>query len=251
MPNGFINDVMFAKNADFSGSATTLLANGLTADNQLWVGSTALNAGGTNINVMTLTPGAGITLTRGAGTLTISASGGAAATTLSDDVGTIVTPLSNNIQLLGHVVNQTGTFHTSVSNVASHLLSINPMAHARWIVDPLGFNGTHTTIGAALAAATAGDTIFLMPGTYTENPTLVAGVNITAWPTDGQTGPTGASSPVVKIVGTLTASFSGSCSLSGIQFQTNGSNILSITGSNTTIVNCIFCNFNVTNATAI
>jgi len=39
------------------------------------------------------------------------------------------------------------------------------------IVDKLG-NGDFTTIQAAINAATTGQTIFLRPGTYTENPVL-------------------------------------------------------------------------------
>jgi hypothetical protein len=49
---GIQNDVLIASNANFSGTGGggTLLTNG-----QLWIGSTALNAGGTNINAGTLT----------------------------------------------------------------------------------------------------------------------------------------------------------------------------------------------------
>lgn len=39
------------------------------------------------------------------------------------------------------------------------------------IVDAAGF-GDFTTIGAAITAASSGQTIFIRPGTYTENPTL-------------------------------------------------------------------------------
>lgn len=54
---GFENDVVFAKNADFSqlDNQAPVEANGLVTDGQLWIGSTALNVGSTHINVGTLT----------------------------------------------------------------------------------------------------------------------------------------------------------------------------------------------------
>ena len=39
----------------------------------------------------------------------------------------------------------------------------------KWIVDPVSGRGTQTTIAAAITAASAGDVIFIRPGTYTEN----------------------------------------------------------------------------------
>lgn len=161
--------------------------------------------------------------------------GGVVVETLSDDVGTVVNPTANNIQLVGHVVEQGATkFSTVVAGTS--LLNINPMSSSRWIVDPLGFNGTHTTIASALTSATSGDTIFLLPGTYTENPTLKAGVNIAAYEC-------GAESRSVVINGKCTGTFAGSCAISGVCFRTNGDFALSVTGSSATTIflnNCVF-----------
>lgn len=54
---GFDNDICFAVNADFSQSdnQNVLEANGLVTNGKMWIGSTALNAGGTHINVGSLT----------------------------------------------------------------------------------------------------------------------------------------------------------------------------------------------------
>ena len=54
---GFANDVVYANNGDFSiaGSNKGSIANGLLTNGQFWIGSTALNVGGTHINVGTLT----------------------------------------------------------------------------------------------------------------------------------------------------------------------------------------------------
>ena len=102
------------------------------------------------------------------------------------------------------------------------------LTEAILIVDVNG-TGTHTTIGAALSAASAGTTIFIKPGTYTENPALVAGVNLTAWLTDADSG-------TVIINGKCTFSSAGTVIISGIQLLTNSDYFLSITGANASVV---------------
>lgn len=124
-------------------------------------------------------------------------------------------------------------------------LSTNNYGPAKFIVDgTTTANGTHSTIATALTSAVSGDTIFIRPGTYTENLTLKAGVNLTAFTCD-------AFSPNVTIVGNCTATFAGACSISGIRFQTNGAALLTVSGSAATIVNIENCYFNCTNATGI
>lgn len=191
--------------------------------------------------------GGSVNITGGANTINFDISGGGAPLeTLSDDVGTSVTPSANNIQLVGHVVEQGATkFSTVVAG--SHLLNINPMSSARWIVDPLGFNGTHTTIASAITSATSGDTIFLMPGTYTTNLTLKAGVNLAAWPCDSSLNGTGN----VQITGKLTFTGAGTVTISGIQLNTNSDFFLAVTGSAASIVNLVGCYLNCSNNTGI
>ncbi len=67
---GFDNDTMYADNVDFSGSLTP--GPTVTLNGQLLIGSTAAP----NIRVATLTAGAGITITNGAGSIVIAATGG-------------------------------------------------------------------------------------------------------------------------------------------------------------------------------
>lgn len=99
-------------------------------------------------------------------------------------------------------------------------------------------SGQFTTIAAALTAATAGTDILIKAGTYTENPTLKAGVNLVGQGGDQTT-------PNVIILGTCTMTVAGTCSISNIQLKTNGSFAVSITGSAATTIfleNCfIFC----------
>jgi hypothetical protein len=112
-----------------------------------------------------------------------------------------------------------------------------------FIVSPDG-TGDFKTIAAALSAASSGDTIFLKPSTYTENPTLKAGVNITAFDCDALT-------PNVTLIGEMSFSSAGTVSINGLFLQTNSSFILSVTGSAASIVNLTNCYLNCTNNTGI
>lgn len=163
--------------------------------------------------------------------------------TLSDDVSTSITQASNNIQLVGHI-NEQGSTKFSTVVAGTNLANINPMSSARWIVDPLGFNGTHTTIASALTSATSGDTIFLLPGTYTENITLKAGVNITANICDAQ-------NPNVIINGKCTFTSAGKVCISGVKLKTNSDYFLTVTGSAASNVEIFNCFLEATNNTGI
>jgi hypothetical protein len=112
-----------------------------------------------------------------------------------------------------------------------------------FIVDKLG-NGDFTTIGAALTAASSGDTIFIRPGTYTENPALKAGVNLSAMPGDDNVGN-------VTILGECTFSSAGSVAINNIQLETNSNYVLSVTGSVASVVTLNGCYLDLTNNTGI
>ena len=99
---GTKNDVIVAKNGDFSQAggpnAQSSEANGLALNGQLWVGSTALNAGGTHVNVGSITSS---TLTVGYSSPNITVEAGATvATTYTTDSGN-ATPAGNIIFLSG------------------------------------------------------------------------------------------------------------------------------------------------------
>lgn len=123
-------------------------------------------------------------------------------------------------------------------------ISTNTFGCAKWVVSSDATQGTHTTIAGALTSASSGDTIFLRPGTYTENITLKAGVNIAAYVCDAFT-------PNVTIVGTSTMTTAGSVSISGIRLQTNSAALLAVTGTLASIVNLDNCFLNCTNNTGI
>lgn len=89
-------DVMFADNVDFSG-ATTPGAKVLS-DGQLLIGATVAP----NIRVGTLTAGAGVIITNGPGTITVSLiGGGSAIETITGDSGGALVPTAGNFNILG------------------------------------------------------------------------------------------------------------------------------------------------------
>jgi len=126
--------------------------------------------------------------------------------------------------------------------------SDNRYGVAQLIVAPTIAEGAnYTTIASALTAASSSQTIFIRPGTYTENLTLKAGVNLTAFGCDSSKNATGH----VIISGTCTLTTAGSVTISGIQLQTNSAALLAVTGSAASIVNLENCYLNCTNNTGI
>lgn len=95
-------------------------------------------------------------------------------------------------------------------------------AMANFIVDTNGTRAEYTTLASAFAAASAGDTIGIKPGTYTENIAITKDISIVAlgfsWRTDDNI------SPVIR--GKFTVSAGIKLKLSGLDLQTNGGNIV-------------------------
>ena len=114
-------------------------------------------------------------------------------------------------------------------------------------------NGDFKTIATALTAATSGTTIFIRPGTYTENITLKAGVNLTAYGGDGLTTTLASAGGTsnVTIVGTVTVTYTGCASLCGIQLQTNSAAALASSGTANAELFITGCTINAANSTAI
>jgi hypothetical protein len=81
--SGFTNDIMHAENVDFSGDFP--VTPKVTANGQLIIGSGVAP----HLRIATLTAGTGISITNGAGSITISASGGSGIETINGDSGSI------------------------------------------------------------------------------------------------------------------------------------------------------------------
>lgn len=204
----------------------------------------------------TFQAGAGITLSNAdgtAGNTTISASGAATAVQhLTADTGGQLNPDgSNNFTLSGQAAGSTTVFDTIGSG--STIKFEDRSWLTPFVVDPsatVGLRGTFQTISAALTAASSGQTIFIRDGSYTENPTLKAGVNLCTF-ASSSTLDKNSSQFNVKIIGKLTATFSGTCAISGICLQTNSDFALVVSGTNDTYIDLNGCFINATNSTSI
>jgi hypothetical protein len=246
---GFDGDTLYGGNVNFSTKNAIGGKASITLNGQMLIGTTTPNAGGTTINVGTVVSPLG-TLQIGyqSPNITLDVAGGFGGfiKTLSDDVNTPVSPTgTGNIQLVGHVVEQGSTkFSTVVSG--ANLINLNPMSSFRWIVDKLGFNGTHTTITSAMASATSGDTIGIVASStsFTENFTINPGVNITAMGADSFNGN-------VTINGTITMTGAGTSVITGCRLQTNSLNALVVSGSAASVLILKDCYLNCTNTTGL
>ena len=197
----------------------------------------------------TITPGAGVAVTNGngvSGNPTVSIIGGQPITGLTPDSGSSVTPDPSTGLIRFETVNPSGVVNPQLPSqgIAAHTFGACAINTAKWIVDPTAGVGTHQTITAATAAAASGETIFIRPGTYTENFTPKAGVSYVSY-TDNMV------SGHVVIVGKMSISAAGTYSFSGLSFQTNSDNILTITGSSAVSVQIFGCKINAANATAL
>ncbi len=197
--SGFDNDIVFAKNADFTqaDNQNVLEANGLATNGQLWIGTTAVNAGGTHINVGTITSPLG-TLSVGYSSpnITLDISGGGSAVEhLTGDTGGQLNPTANNFNLFGQLAGSTTVFDTIGSG--STISFEDRTWLTRYVVDTsttVGLRGTYSTLQAAISQAIA-DGATGNPGVciYVRNATInetinvaTASVNITILGTGGK-----------------------------------------------------------------
>lgn len=234
----------------------------MALDGQLWIGSTTSNRpdNGGHVRLGQLTsPDNSVAIGYSAPNITLQA-GAAMGTlkTLTPDLdfdGSAATPISGtagNINTFG--VNP--SFATVTDSLNSNGLATGNLQieHRAWltglVVDASttpGTRGTFSTIAAALTAAVSGQTIFIRTGTYTENLTLKAGVNLAAFECDSSLNGTGN----VIISGNATFSAAGTVTISGIQLQTNSAPFLTVSGANASVVNLNNCYLNCTNNTGI
>lgn len=76
---GISNEVLYGKNADFTSvnNQSVQESNGLATNGQMWIGTTSVNAGGTHVNVGSLTsPDSSITIGYSSPNITLQVAGG-------------------------------------------------------------------------------------------------------------------------------------------------------------------------------
>ena len=174
----------------------------------------------------------------------VTLNGSGAAETITGNTGGALSPTAGNWNIVGNNTALNGFATYTTGSVST--LTVNSFGTNKWVVNPTSGVGTHTTIQAAVTAASAGDTIYVTANSsaYTENITLKVGVNIVADISDSLT-------PNVTIAGTLTLSTAGTVSLSGLRLQTNSAAFLTVSGSAASVVNIDYCYLNASNNTGI
>lgn len=202
---------------------------------------------GTNATI-NFTASGGLSLTNpSANTINFNSSGSGSATSFVTNSGT-ANPVGGIVNLLG-----IGALQSFTSATTANTVQIKAPNCAKFIVDANALYGTHTTIQAAINAAVADiaatgglRTVFIRPGIYTENPVLSNGVNLTAYTCDGISGN-------CSINGTLSLNNNSTCTVSGLNFITNGTFCINLPGAPSDTTNQFLiaynCNFIISNST--
>jgi hypothetical protein len=220
--------IMFADNASFDGSERD---GKLTANGQLWIGA----GSSPHVRKGTLTSTGGtVSIVNGPGTINLEAG---ASTPLSFPTDSVTaTPAAHELTISGQLA---GTVPAMFTIGSGSTVDIEDRTWiTSYVVDPsstVGLRGTFTTIQAAITAASSGQTIFIRPGTYTENLTLKSGVNLVSMANSNSN----VAPVVIRGKSTLT---SGTVAVDNISFNTNSDYIFDISGGSTTI-NAYRCYF--------
>lgn len=102
--SGFDNDVVYAKNADFTQADNQNVSesNGLATNGQFWVGTTVVNAGGTHVNVGNLvSPNGSIIFGYSSPNITAIANSSTTGQTITGDSGGALSPTAGNWNVFG------------------------------------------------------------------------------------------------------------------------------------------------------
>jgi len=111
---------------------------------------------------------------------------------------------------------------------------------AKFIVDINGIDkgATHSSIAAAVASAVSGDTVFVKAGTYVEDFTIPAGIDLVSYSSLG-----------VTITGKITMTAAGTSKITGITLKTNSDFALVVSGTVASTLQLIECNLIASNNT--
>lgn len=127
----------------------------------------------------------------------------------------------------------------------SKSISTNTFGVAKWVVSPDATQGTHTTMTAAMASASPGDTIFVRSGRYTESWTLKTGITVQALGSPNLGGN-------VFFDGTITYAGGGDkSSIIGCEFLSQGAPCILFNGSVAGTLYILNCSMQITDGNAV
>ena len=225
----------------FNSSFFTVDGNGFVSLNGSGVGETITgNTGGA------LSPTAGnwniLGSSTAAGSIPIQTSG--SGSTLTVQVQKAQAIASTNASNVGLAAFDSGKFSVDANGFVT-LNASDDLHNSTLIVGNTSNGANYASLSAAMTAASAGQTIFIQPGTYNiGTQAWTAGVNICAFDCDAVT-------PNVILNGKLTFSGAGTVAISGCSLQTNSDNFLAVSGSSASDVKLINCYLNCLNNTGI
>jgi hypothetical protein len=156
---------------------------------------------------------------------------GAGVTTITGDSGGAISPTAGNINLkgLGDLYNVVGSGSTLTITPTAGAFPVSP-----YIVGPVGQAGYQTIQSAITAASGAGGgTVWIQPGTYTENLTLAANVALIGSGNLVRILGGTATQSSVNIIGNHTAASTGPMMFGNIQFTATSGNAISSTAAGT------------------
>ena len=165
----------------------------------------------------------------------VTAAGTGLGQTITGDSGGALSPTAGNWNILGQ---QAGAIPVMDTIGSGSTLSIEDRTSPSvFVVDAqttAGLRGTYSTIQSAITAASAGDTVIIRPGQYTEDITLKNGVNLSGFSNFGGSGGR------TKIIGKMIDNGGGvNCTLTSLALQTNSDFCISLTGSGVVVLaNC-------------
>lgn len=174
-------------------------------------------------------------------TTNLAASGGGVippevAETITTQDGAIQTAVGHNFDLSGNnpVQNALAAYTTGTTTNSQ----VNSYGTAVWTVNSTAGVGTHTSLAAAEASASAGDTIFMTaPGSYTGNCTISKNLTIV-----GYGGMFRGSHNNVSIIGKMTINAGVAVTFVNLNFSTNSDYVFDVSAGSADVLtqNCYF-----------
>lgn len=228
---------IFKSAASGGGLVTSVTgSNGVTASPTTGaVVVSGVNATTSSVGVASFNP-SNFTVTGGQ----VSLLGSDVGQTITGDSGGALSPTAGNWNILGQKAGSIPVMDTIGS--ASTLSIENRTWVTEFVVDPsstVGLRGTYTTIQSAINAASSGDMIYVRPGTYVENLTLIAGITIASIPGDGYDN-------LVQIEGSITGTYSGISTISGCKLVPTTAGGITLSGGGGTqlyVKGCVLFSF--------